>query len=77
MLCEKRQYYKTAKGRTATLETTLDSLQWINITWDSFQIGPCKMETEVKIEPHSDWNRTKQDGGDGSIHPTNTERAGV
>lgn len=35
------------------------------------------MVTEVKIEPHCDWNRTKEDRGDGSIHPTNTECAGI
>ena len=71
MLCEKNEHYKMAKGKTATLETMMYSLQWM---WtSSFQIGPCKMGTEVGIEPHCDWNTTKEDERDVSIHPTNTE----
>lgn len=77
MLCKKRQCYKKAKGETATLEKMIDTLQWISISWASFQIEPCKTGTEVEREWHCDWNRTKEDEKDGSIHPTNTEWAGV
>lgn len=45
--------------------------------WAAFQIEPRKMGTEVEIEPHCDWNTKKEDGRDGSIHPTNTEWVGV
>lgn len=35
------------------------------------------METKVKTEPHYDWNKTKEDEGNGSIHLTNIQCAGV
>ncbi|XP_020950592.1 uncharacterized protein LOC100625598 isoform X1 [Sus scrofa] len=46
---------------------------WILFSCFSAHLGPCKMGTEVGIEPHCDWNTTKEDERDVSIHPTNTE----
>lgn len=75
MLCEKR-HPKIAKGEAATLET-IDRWSTMNISWVSFQIEPCKMGIEMEREIHCDWNKTKENEEDGSVHPKNSEWAGV